>query len=92
MPGSEQIDGSSHNESCANIYSEETANILSTSKLISKTHQPVPIFLVPKVIAADISEFSDTLMEIHIKRSKGHNYLIRTFATAKAGEEKGDDS
>lgn len=90
MPGTEQIDGSSQPHTTT--YSTETANILSTSKLISKTHQPVPVFLISKVIAADISEFSETLIEIQIKRTKGHNYLIRSFATAKDEEEKTDES
>lgn len=90
MSGSEQIDGSPQNKSCGNTNSTGTANNSSTSENLSKAAGPVPLYLLPQTLSQEIHELGDSIIEIQIKRTRGHNYLIRLTASAK--EEGADES
>lgn len=37
---------------------------------------PVPLYLIPQAISAEIHKLKDRITEIHIRRTSGHNYAI----------------
>ena len=38
---------------------------------------PVPLYLIPQALAEEIRKFGDTMVEVRIRRTTGHNYVIR---------------
>ncbi|WP_084600850.1 hypothetical protein [Methanolacinia paynteri] len=91
MPGTEQIDGSPQGGKLwANTNNPGTANNSSTSENLSKSAGPVPLYLLPQTLSQEIHEFGDSIIEVNIRRTRGHNYLIRLTASAK--EEEANES
>jgi len=77
------IEGSPRNETCANSDSSGTANSSSLSEGISPasdtvTHNldPVPLYLIPQAISEEIHRHGDAIAEVHVSRTRCHNYRI----------------
>ncbi|WP_084600636.1 hypothetical protein [Methanolacinia paynteri] len=75
--------GSPLNKMCTHTCRMRTADRKSTSRQISKSAVPVPLYLIPQALAKEIRELKDTIAEIRINRTSGHNYRINLFSTAK---------
>ena len=78
------IDGSPHDEACANIDSHGTANNSSPSEEISSAPDRrhagiVPLYLVQQVVAAEISRYGRAVREIHVVRTGCHYYTVTTI-------------
>ena len=86
LPETEELNGSPHNESCTTTYPTGTANILSTSKLISRTAGNVPLFLVPQVISREIHASGKNVTGVKVRRTRGHQYQITIFESPVSDE------
>ncbi len=40
------------------------------------TTDPVPLYLIPQALSAEIHRFGDAIAEVHIRRTVGHNYIL----------------
>ncbi len=40
------------------------------------TTDPVPLYLVPQALSAEIHRLGGSILEVHIRRTGCHNYLI----------------
>ena len=40
------------------------------------TTDPVPLYLIPQALSAEIHRFGDAIAEVHIRRTVGHNYVL----------------
>ena len=38
---------------------------------------PVPLYLLPQALAEEIKKYGDTIAEIRIRRTTGHNYVLK---------------
>ena len=81
----EKENGSPLNEPCTTTCCLRTADRKSTSRQISKSAGPVPLYLIPQALSEEIRELKDAIVEIRIKRTSGHNYRINLFSNAKEG-------
>lgn len=76
----ERISGSPHHDSCANTESGETATRSSAPETISNpdtfTTGPVPLYLIPQALSSEIHQHRDAIIEMHIRRTRYHHYLI----------------
>jgi len=89
MQSTDRINGSPHDEACANIDSQGTANNSSPSKVIrSATDERhagvVPLYLVQQVVAAEVARYGRAVREIHVVRTGCHFYSITTVAGQEA--------
>ncbi len=89
MQRKDRIDGSPHDEACANIDSHGTANNSSPSGEIrpspgKRTAGVVPLFLVKLVVAAEISRYGRAVREIHVVRTGCHYYAVTTLTAREA--------
>jgi len=85
----ESKDGSPRTIPCANTYCTETASRDSTCRKISKAAGPVPLFLIPQALSKEIRETGEAVLEILVKRTRGHNYNITVVSAAR--EVKNDE-
>ncbi|MBN1431138.1 MAG: hypothetical protein JW931_00015 [Methanomicrobiaceae archaeon] len=85
----ENKDGSPRTIPCANTYCTETATRDSTCRQISKAAGPVPLFLIPQALSKEIHETGEAVLEIRVKRTRGHNYNITVISAARG--VKNDD-
>jgi hypothetical protein len=81
----EKENGSPLNEPCTTTCCLRTADRKSTFRQISKSAGPVPLYLIPQALSEEIRELRDTIVEIQIKRTNGHNFRINLFSSAKEG-------
>jgi len=81
----EKGNGSPLSKTCTNTCCMRTANRNSTCRQISKAAGPVPLYLIPQALSKEIRELRDAIVEIRVKRTSGHNYLINLIATPKEG-------
>ena len=93
MPGRDRIGGSPQPDSCANTESGETATSFSAADaisapegLVAHTSGPVPLYLIAKAISTEVHEHGDRIVEVQIRRTRNHQYLITLFT----GKEEGD--
>ncbi len=89
MQSTDRIDGSPHDEACANIDSHGTANNSSPSEGIrSATDERragiVPLYLVQQIVAAEVSRYGRAVREIHIIRTRCHFYTVTTLTGQEA--------
>jgi hypothetical protein len=75
------MNGDPRIESCANTGSERTATTTSASGVLSastevRTLAPLPLYLVPPTITANVKKFGGAISEIHVRRTGGHKYAI----------------
>ncbi len=89
MQSTDRIDGSPHDEACANIDSHGTANNSSPSEVIrSATDERhagiVPLYLVQQVVAVEVARYGRAVREIHIVRTGCHYYTITTVTAQEA--------
>jgi hypothetical protein len=75
--------GSPRNTTCSNTCCMRTAMTDSTCGKISKAAGPVPLYLIPQALSQEIHELKDTIFEVRIIRTHGHNYRIDLIASAK---------
>lgn len=40
------------------------------------TTPPVPLYLIPQALSTEIHRFRDAIVEVHIRRTSGHNYIL----------------
>ncbi|MGV8088200.1 MAG: hypothetical protein ACP5NU_03960 [Methanomicrobiales archaeon] len=40
------------------------------------TTDPVPLYLIPQALSTEIHRFGDSIAEVHIRRTVGHNYVL----------------
>lgn len=85
----ESKDGSPRTIQCANTDCTRTANRESTCREISKAAGPVPLFLIPQALSKEIHETGEAVLEIRVKRTRGHNYNITVISAAR--EVENDD-
>jgi hypothetical protein len=81
MHGTDRINGSPHDEACTNIDSHGTANNSSSSGVIRPATSKrkagvVPLYLIQRVVAAEINRCGRTLREIRIVRTNCHYYIV----------------
>lgn len=38
---------------------------------------PVPLYLIPQALSEEIRKYGDAIAEIRIRRTSGHNYILR---------------
>ena len=81
MQRRDRIDGSPRDEACANIDSRGTAdNTSSPGAIRTATEEQragvVPLFLVPQAVAGVIRRHGRAVREIHIRRTRSHQYTI----------------
>ena len=81
MQRRDRIDGSPRDEACANIDSHGTAdNTSSPGAIRTATEEQragvVPLFLVPQAVAGVIRRHGRAVREIHIRRTRSHQYTI----------------
>ena len=93
MPDRIEIGGSPHPDPCANMESGETATISSAPDEISApegftshTSGSVPLYLMDQAMSTEIHEHGDTIVEVRIRRTRNHHYLI----TLVTGKEEGE--
>ena len=84
MQRTDRIDGSPHDEACANIDSHGTANNSSPSEGIrpaTDERRPgvVPLYLVQQIVAAEVARYGRAVREIHIVRTGCHYYTVTTL-------------
>jgi len=89
MQRTDRIDGSPHDEACANIDSHGTANNSSPSKGIRPATDErragvVPLYLVQQIVAAEVSRYGRAVREIHIVRTGCHFYTVTTVTGQEA--------
>lgn len=92
MPDRVEISGSPHPDPCTNMESGETATSSSALEEISTpegftthTSGPVPLYLIAQAMSTEIHEHRDEILEVHIRRTRNHHYLI----TLVTGKEEG---
>jgi len=65
-----------------------SGNINTTDDAGRTIHEgPVPIYLVPQTISAEIHEHGANIAEITIRRIKHHNFVITLTRTGSQGEK-----
>jgi len=94
MQRTDRIDGSPHDEACANIDSHGTANNSSPSRAIRPSSGErragiVPLYLIQQVVGTEISRCGQALREIHIARTRCHYYIVTVIQTKQ--EAAGND-
>ncbi len=88
----ERIDGSSPHEPGFTDREEETATRSSSNNTISSTPTvrretgPVPLFLIPQAISIELRQEGMDLLEVSIRRTRRHQYLIFLLFTAREDE------
>ena len=93
MPDRSRIDGSPHPDPCTNTESGETATSFSAPDAISTpegflahTSGPVPLYLIAKAISTEVHEHGDRIVEVQIRRTRNHQYLITILTSSEVGE------
>lgn len=94
MQPAESIEGSPTKKPCANIGLPGTADEQSASENINSADSaetsfhagPVPIYLVPQTISAEIHEHGGNISEITIRRTKHHVYAITLIKSGSQEE------
>ena len=86
MQSTDRIDGSPHDEACANIDSHGTANNSSPSRAIrpssgERRAGTVPLYLIQQVVGTEISRCGQALREIHVARAPCHYYTVTVIRT-----------
>jgi len=38
---------------------------------------PVPLYLLPQALSEEIKKYGDTIAEIRVRRTTGHNYFLK---------------
>lgn len=46
---------------------------------------PVPLYLIPQALSTEIRRVGDSITEIRIRRTSGHNYRLRICHDEKEG-------
>ncbi|WP_225353843.1 hypothetical protein [Methanolacinia petrolearia] len=82
---SEKENGSPRNKPCTTTCCLRTANRNSTFRKISKTADPVPLYLIPQALSKEIRELGESIIGIDVRRTRGHNYSISMITSAKGG-------
>ena len=92
MQGTEKVSGSPPPESSANRNQEGTATRTSLSRHLSTPTglaawitPPVPLYLVPQALSAEIHKNRGSILEVHIRRTGNHQYVITLVAAGKTG-------
>jgi hypothetical protein len=49
---------------------------------------PVPLYLIPQALSAEIHRLGDAIAEVDIRRTQGHNYLITVRESAGRGDDR----
>jgi hypothetical protein len=70
VDGSQDVHGYRTNRRAAITESEELGH--KHSDVI----EPVPLYLVPPTITANVKKFGGAISEIHVTRTGGHQYAI----------------
>jgi len=40
------------------------------------TTTPVPLYLIPQALSTEIHRLGDTIVEVRLRRTSGHNYIL----------------
>ncbi|KUG05755.1 hypothetical protein ASZ90_016813 [hydrocarbon metagenome] len=48
---------------------------------------PVPLYLIPQALSEEIKKYGDTIAEVRVRRTSGHNYILKV-----KHERRGDRS
>ena len=93
MPDRSRIDGSPHPDPCTNTESGETATSFSAADaisapegLVAHTSGPVPLYLIAKAISTEVHEHGDRIVEVQIRRTRNHQYLITSLTIRDGGD------
>ncbi len=84
-PLSEKENGSPRNKPCTTTCCLRTADRNSPFRKISKTADPVPLYLIPQALSKEIRELGESIIGIDVRRTRGHNYSISMITSAKGG-------
>lgn len=76
--------GSSHDTACANTGPGKTATFSSARQEINPA-DPVPLYLVPPVLAREIRRLGGQITEMHVMLGASHQYAI-TLVTRGGAE------
>ncbi len=38
---------------------------------------PVPLYLIPQALSEEIRKYGDSIAEVKVKRTAGHNYILK---------------
>ncbi len=49
---------------------------------------PVPLYLLPQALSDEIKKYGDAIAEVRVKRTAGHNYILRVKYEMRG--ERGD--
>ena len=41
------------------------------------TTNPVPLYLIPMALSEEIKKYGDSIAEVRVRRTDGHNYVLR---------------
>lgn len=92
MQGTEKVSGSPPRGSSANRNQEGTATKTSLSRQINTPKRcsawispPVPLYLVPQALSAEIHRNRGSVLEVHIRRTGNHQFRITLVAAGEAG-------
>ena len=92
MQNKNRLDGSPQRESSVNKNQEGTATKTSLSRHLSTPQSlaswitsPVPLYLLPQALSAEIHRYRGTILEVHIRRTGNHQFVITVVTNVKAG-------
>jgi len=92
MSDKNRVDGSPLRESSANRNQEGTATSSSLSKNLSTPQglaacitSPVPLYLLPQALSAEIHRHRGSILEVHIRRTGNHQFRITVVAAKGIG-------
>jgi hypothetical protein len=88
----ERLDGSSPREPGITDREKETAtssssnNQISSAPTVRKEIRPVPLYLIPQALSLELRQEGTNLLEVNIRRTSNHLYLISMVFAAKEDE------
>ncbi|KQC06676.1 MAG: hypothetical protein APR55_04750 [Methanolinea sp. SDB] len=92
MQDTNRVSGSPPPESSANRNQEGTATKTSLSRKINTPKRcsawitpPVPLYLVPQALSAEIHKNRGSILEVHIRRTGNHQFRITLVSAGGAG-------
>jgi hypothetical protein len=56
--------------------------------VINHTTEPVPLYLIPKTLSEEIRKYGDAISEVRVRRTAGHNYLIKIKHEVRGGQNE----
>jgi hypothetical protein len=83
----DDVDGSPRNAQCSTTASQGTARTIARlgstasaeGRLESHVSGPVPLFLIPHVVAAEVQKYRDKVVEVRVLRTSGHTYMMNVM-------------